>query len=133
MIAWRAARATRGVPSRRDAEQPQELLRLGRVERGTPWRRAARAQPRRHLYNVGAEAEAAGRAVPKMGPSGKIARSGAVGETATLSSRRRSLKGRAARLEAAGVARSCAPFGDVASVGRPAGRRRTSCAPYLVI
>ena len=76
-------------------------------------------QPRRHLYNVGAEAEAAGRAVPKnMQILRKdlaqlpwvLARPGDVVVAPPLSD---SL---AARLEAAGVARETLPsFGDVAS------------------
>ena len=79
-------------------------------------------QPRRHLYNVGAEAEAAGRAVPKnMQILRKdlaqlpwvLARPGDVVVAPPLS------ESLAARLEAAGVARDTLPsFGDVAkSVG----------------
>ncbi|CAH0369266.1 unnamed protein product [Pelagomonas calceolata] len=78
-------------------------------------------QPRRHLYNVGAEAEAAGRAVPKnMQILRKdlaqlpwvLARPGDVVVAPPLS------ESLAARLEAAGVARETLPsFGD-ASLGQ---------------
>ena len=120
------ARGARDPRSFRAAVMP--LLRDA-VEKGTRSRAKAQLgaalhalQPRRHLYNVGAEAEAAGRAVPKnMQILRKdlaqlpwvLARPGDVVVAPPLS------ESLAARLEAAGVARDTLPsFGDVAkSVG----------------
>ena len=120
------ARGARDPRSFRAAVMP--LLRDA-VEKATRSRAKAQLgaalhalQPRRHLYNVGAEAEAAGRAVPKnMQILRKdlaqlpwvLARPGDVVVAPPLS------ESLAARLEAAGVARETLPsFGDVAkSVG----------------
>ena len=120
------ARGARDPRSFRAAVMP--LLRDA-VEKATRSRAKAQLgaalhalQPRRHLYNVGAEAEAAGRAVPKnMQILRKdlaqlpwvLARPGDVVVAPPLS------ESLAARLEVAGVARDTLPsFGDVAkSVG----------------
>ena len=120
------ARGSRDPRSFRAAVMP--LLRDA-VEKATRSRAKAQLgaalhalQPRRHLYNVGAEAEAAGRAVPKnMQILRKdlaqlpwvLARPGDVVVAPPLS------ESLAARLEVAGVARDTLPsFGDVAkSVG----------------